>query len=310
MAVDDFAPETMAVLTRAREKAIARASARGLHADPIVLETISQQVLDRLPLLLIEPTRILDLGCGVGAQMSALSVMYPACEVTGLKLAFSSNTTARPGRKSAGSTAKKLLSKFKFSNKKLAQNIVLGDPHSLPFDDGKFDLVVSNLCLPFCQNPGEVFKEVSRVLSPGGTFLFSSLGPDTLLEYRQLWASIDTYPHVSGLIDMHDLGDAMLKAGLADPVLDRDSLNDDYPSVAALEDELQVFGLVNMAHGRRKGLMTPRLASFVRSEASRFTVGLELVHGHAWKAEFSSKRHSSNEEFRFPVSELQGSWKR
>ena len=102
----------------------------------------------------------------------------------------------------------------------------------------------------------------------------------------------------------------MLKAGLSDPVLDRSALNLDYPSVEKLENELQVFGLVNTAFGRRKGLMSSSAVSRVRNLESRFTVGLELVHGHAWKTEFSTKRHSSNDEYKIPVSELQGSWKR
>ena len=304
MAIDDFAPDDMAAVARAQGRAVRRAKARGLHADDAVLRFVSQQLLDRLPLLVVEPTQLLDLGCWSGGQFDGLHELYPECEITGLQLGGNISVSDET------SLQARLMSRLSQFGRKRKPKIVSGDPHLLPFVDQQFELVVSNLCLPFCQNPAAVFAEVSRVLRPGGAFLFSSLGPDTLLEYRQRWAQFDSYPHVSGLIDMHDLGDSMLKAGLSDPVLDRDTLKLDYPSVAALENELQVFGLVNTAFGRRKGLLTKGLSSKVSDTQSRFEVGLELVHGHAWKDEFQSERNSSVDEFRFPVSELQGSWKR
>jgi len=308
MSIDDFAPDSIERIVQARTKAKQRAKARGLQADDAVLRAISNQVLERLPLLLIEPKQILDLGCWGADHLDDLAAVYPEAEITGLELGPSITSLAE--QNTDGGKKKNWLNRIAAFGRRSSHKIVTGDPHNLTFPNERFDLVVSNLCLPFCQKPNAVFSEVARVLKPGGAFLFSSLGPDTLLEYRQRWAAVDEYPHVSGLIDMHDLGDAMLKSGLADPVLDRDELNLDYPSIAALENELQVFGLANTAHGRRKGLISPKKVSNVRNIESRFTVGLELVHGHAWKSEFSPKRHSSNDEYKFPVSELQGSWKR
>ena len=308
MAVDDFATESMARLVRTQQRAQRRARARGLRCDDAVLEAISQQVLERLPLLLIEPTQLLDLGCRGGQQFDALAALYPNCAITGVTL--DGADTRDEGIAAAKKPRPGWLNRFSLFDRAAVPEIVRADPHFLPFDDQHFDLVVSNLCLPFCQNPKQVFMEVARVLKPGGAFLFSSLGPDTLLEYRQLWAKLDRYPHVSGLIDMHDLGDSMLGAGLADPVLDRDTLRLEYPSVAALENELQVFGLVNLAHGRRRGLLAPTLVSQIHQESTPFSVGLELVHGHAWKAEHTRIKNSTNDEYRIPVSELKGSWKR
>lgn len=313
MAVDEFATESMARLVRAQQRARRRAVDRGWRADDAVLQAVSQQLLERLPLLLIEPKQLLDLGCRGGEQLGALASMYPDCTVQGVTLG-GSGVSEGGGEKAEKGSGKKpyagWFNRLKARARESTPDIVSADPHVLPFEDGSFDLVVSNLCLPFCQDPKRVFTEVARVLRTGGAFLFSSLGPDTLLEYRQLWAQLDNYPHVSGLIDMHDLGDAMLGAGLADPVLDRDTLRLDYPSVAALENELQVFGLVNLACGRRRGLMAPTMASQIRHQSTSFSVGLELVHGHAWKAEHTRSRNSTSDEYRFPVSELQGSWKR
>jgi len=322
MTADDFAPAAMDVVARAQARAQARARERGHKSDPLVLHTISTQLLERLPLLTITPQKVLDLGCRDGYQFAALNTLYPQAKLFGLEIGVAAGQKYSPAERAdqAGPETSRLrrwwhgLRVHTRSSQKLSATVQVGDAHALPFTDGQFDLVVSNLCLPFCADPRQVFAEVSRVLSPGGAFLFSSLGPDTLLEYRQRWEKVDTFPHVSGLIDMHDLGDAMLAAGLADAVLDRNNLQLDYPSVEALEDELQAFGLVNVAQGRRRGLMAKSAVSRVRNLSSRFLVGLELVHGHAWKGELNANRHSSNDEFHFPIDfpidDLRGSWKR
>ncbi len=313
MAVDEFATESIDRLMFAQRRARERARLRGLKADEAVLDFISQQVLERLPLLLIQPTRLLELGCRGGEQFAALASLYPDCVIQGVTLDASVGEAAS---RAADGWLNRLSARVhafgggRGLGQSSDQRIVSADPHALPYENTQFDLVVSNLCLPFCQDPKQVFMEVARVLRPGGAFLFTSLGPDTLLEYRRLWARHDTYPHVSGLMDMHDLGDAMLGAGLADPVLDRDTLRLDYPSVAALETELQVFGLVNLACGRRRGLLAPQLVSQIHQESAPFSVGLELVHGHGWKAEHTRTGSTNNDEFRIPVGELKGSWKR
>jgi len=263
MAAEEFAPEPMAFVARAQARAQQRASERGNSADPAVLHAISAQLLERLPLLAITPQRVLDLGCRDGYQFAPLRTLYPDAELFGLEIGpIAENSSSATGRSSnAGSGSTRLMRWWHGlqirtqSFKKVSAEVHIGDAHTLPFKDGQFDLVISNLCLPLCAQPAQVFADVSRVLAPGGAFLFSSFGPDTLLEYRQRWATVDAYPHVSGLIDMHDLGDSMLRAGLADPVLDRDNIRLDYPSVQALENELQAFGLVNVAQGRRRGLI-------------------------------------------------------
>ena len=50
--------------------------------------------------------------------------------------------------------------------------------------------------------------------------MFSSFGPDTLFELRAAWAEVDPGDHVHHFIDMHDYGDMLMAAGLADPVMD------------------------------------------------------------------------------------------
>ena len=265
-----------------------------------VFETIGNRLQLRLELLAIEPKRVLDLGCRSGYQLEALQQRYPEAQVVGADPA-----PGTPGLM-PGSWPSWLRRKPKFSER------VACDPHELPFDDECFDLVVSNLMLPWCHAPHRVFEEVARVLAPGGAFMFTSAGPDTLIEYRAAWAGIDSYPHSFGLIDMHDLGDTLMASGFAAPVLDRDNLFVDYPDIDALQNELRCLGAANLAVGRRSGLMSGSVRQRLKdglSEDGRFTVTLELVQGHGWKGELRPFVQSSGDDYKVSVDSLRGSWK-
>jgi len=140
--------------------------------------------------------------------------------------------------------------------------------------------------------------------------MFTTAGPDTLHEYRAAWAKIDVYSHEFGLIDMHDIGDSMIAAGFAAPVLDRDMFNVDYPSIGALQNELRQLGAGNIAYGRRRGLMAPDVKGLLDrySEApQRFLVSVELVHGHGWKGELGPSVQNSGSEYKISVDSLRGS---
>ena len=143
--------------------------------------------------------------------------------------------------------------------------------------------------------------------------MFTSAGPDTLIEYRSAWATIDSYLHDFGLIDMHDIGDTMMASGFAAPVLDRDTVKVDYPDVAALQHELRALGATNAASGRRPGLMSPTVRASlnqVTQRNERFVVSLELVQGHGWKGELHPSGKNTDDGYKVSVDELRGSWSR
>ncbi len=265
-----------------------------------VYETIGDRLQERLSLLAIQPKRVLDLGCRSGYQLEALQERYPEAQIIGADPA--------PGvaPRLPGSWPRWLRRKTQ------APQRVACDPHELPFADGSFDLVISNLLLPWCHAPHRVFEEAARVLSPGGAFMFTSAGPDTLIEYRSVWATIDSHLHGFGLIDMHDLGDTLMASGFAAPVLDRDNLQIDYPDIEALQEELRKLGAVNIANGRRSGLMSPNVRNALKTIAGgqRFPVTLELVQGHGWKGELRQAGTQSEDEYRVSVDSLRGSWNR
>jgi malonyl-CoA O-methyltransferase len=268
-------------------------------AHSAVFESVAQQLQERLGLLAIQPSRVLDLGCRTGYQLDALQEIYPDAQIVGCDLA-----TRKPV--ALPRSWPDWLRKRPRSPERL-----ICDPHELPFAPATFDLVVSNLLLPWSHSPHRVFEEAERILRPGGAFMFTTAGPDTLMEYRSAWAKIDSYMHSFGLIDMHDIGDSMMAAGFAAPVLDRDVLRVDYPSIRALQKELLSLGAANVASGRRLGLMAPGVIELLDSESAdkgRFVVSLELVHGHGWKGELHLSGKNTDSEYKIPVDSLRGSW--
>jgi malonyl-CoA O-methyltransferase len=144
--------------------------------------------------------------------------------------------------------------------------------------------------LQWC-DPDRAFREFARVLRPGGLLLFSSFGPDTLIELRKAWAAVDTRQHVHTFIDMHDLGDAVVRNGLAAPVLDVDRLQLTYSKVGDVIRDLKGIGAQNLAPERPRGLMGKQLfRAFCSAYESAYPgqalpVTYEAVYGHAWAPE-------------------------
>jgi len=269
------------------------AARESFSRDSAVFSDVSQRLMERLKLLAIEPDAVLDLGCRHGYQFDNLRAQFPRASLQGIDPAGPPEPQKRRwwplGRQSPG--------------------IISADPHNLPFADESFDLVVSNLLLPWCHDPALIFREVVRILRPDGAFMFTSAGPDTLQEYAQVWAEVDRAQHLFGLADMHTIGDELLAAGLSAPVLDRENIIIDYPSIDALQDELRELGAGNVASGRRAGLMAGSVRNKLRRKSGdgRFAVTLELVHGHGWKGALSAGRNNSGDDFTVSVESLRQS---
>jgi len=261
-------------------------------AHNAVFRDISERMLNRLDLLAIEPGRVLDLGCRTGYQFKALQARFPKAFLVG------TDPAGMPADSTGGW----------WRRRKIAQ-VISADPHCLPFADGSFDLIVSNLLLPWCHDPAAVFSEAARVLADNGALMFTSAGPDTLQEYARLWTNIDSAQHLFGLADMHQTGDEMLAAGFAAPVLDRENIMVDYASVDALQHEIRHLGAGNVACGRRAGLMSPNVRKLLRDNApdGRISITLEVVQGHGWKGALSPNRKNSTDEFSVSLDSLRQS---
>ncbi len=229
-------------------------------------------LLARMRPMTVEADTVLDLGAGTGNAIPLLQKRFRGARVIAVDGSGPMLQAARSKRS--------LLSK---------QREVQADAMALPFADGGIDVVFCNLLLPWFDRPDAVFAEVARVLRIDGLFAFSTLGPDSLIEIRQAWRAVDDGAHVIQFPDMHDLGDALVRAGLRDPVLDVDRLTVTYGGSEALFRDLTAVAARNSLRQRQPGLMgRGRLRRFVDTlfaSGTACSLTLELVYGHCWGGE-------------------------
>jgi len=258
------------------------ARAASAYAEQATIEReIGRRMLERLDLVKIEPRRILDLGCGTGAALPALKERYRQAQVIGIDASLE---MLRAGR--APATRLRWLLPFLASTRPL---LVAADAAALPFPARCAQLVWSNLMLLWAADPLPVIGEMHRVLDVGGLAMFTTLGPDTLKELRTSFA--DRQTHAQRFIDMHDIGDMLVNAGFADPVMDMEVLTLTYPDLDRMFADLRASGATCAAHDRPRGLMGKgvwrqmREAYDAHRRDGRLPATLEVVYGHAWKAE-------------------------
>jgi len=256
---------------RLARRAFARA-APGYDRCARVEQEVGARLLDHLDPVRIHPARVLDAGSGTGALARELARRYRGALVIELDL-------AEPMLRVARRKARRWFSRQRF---------VCADAERLPLTGHSMDLVFSNLLLQWCDDPVPVFEEFRRVLAPGGLLEFSTFGPDTLMELRESWAAVDPAVHVHAFADMHDVGDALVRSGFVDAVMDCERLTVEYPDVDALLGDLRGAGARNVSAGRRAGLTGRGRLAGMRSayEAMRrdgtIPATFEIVYGHAW----------------------------
>jgi malonyl-CoA O-methyltransferase len=95
---------------------------------------------------------------------------------------------------------------------------------------------------------------------------------------------------------MHDLGDALVRVGFAEPVLDVERYTLEYTEVAGLTGDLKAMGEINALAGRSRGLTGPRkfeamrAAYEARRRDGRLPATYEVVFGQAWSPRESAGR--------------------
>jgi len=273
-------------------------AATSYEKHDVLQQEVQSALLERLDFYTADPGRIVDVGAGTGRGTALLKKRYAKAEVIAIDLAL-------PMLRAAKQHA---------SWRKPFQR-VCAEATALPLADHSADVLHSNLCFQWIDDLQALFGECVRVLKPGGLLAFSSFGPDTLKELRASWAEADQQPHVSRFLDMHDVGDAMLAAGLRDPVLDVHRYTLTYSEPRKLLEELQGLGATNADQTRDRGLTGK--ARYKRMLAAYETMRLdgripatwEVVTAHAWGPPPGQGRRGADggEIASFSVDSLRGS---
>ena len=268
----------IAQIDRQAMRASFEKAASSYDAAAVLQQEVANRLVDRMDVMSMKPVSILDAGSGTGFVSQLLAERFPKAKITALDLAYNMLKQAKNKR-----TFKQRW------NKRF--NYVNAEVENLPFADASVELVISGLTLQWCQDMPKVFKEFKRVLAPGGLLLFSSFGPDTLKELRHSWAEVDDVPHVNAFADMHDVGDALLQSGFADPVMDMEMLTVTYKDVKTVMHDLKQIGAHNVMQGRSHKITgKDKLQKMINTYEQFRSDGLvpvthEIVYGHAWVPE-------------------------
>jgi len=247
-----------------------RASA-SYDAAAVLQRRVGDELLHRVDFFKLEPAVVVDLGAGTGRATAELKRRYRRATVIALDIA--------PGMLREARRHQRWFRRFER---------VCGDALRLPLAEASVDIVFSNLMLQWCGDLDVALGEVRRVLKPDGLFAFTTFGPDTLTELRAAWAAVDGYTHVNAFLDMHDIGDALGRAGLTEPVLDVDRVTLTYRDALEVMRDLKAIGAHNVTAGRPRGLTGRARLQQVKAayETSRrnglLPATYEVVYGAAW----------------------------
>ncbi|MBL1142219.1 MAG: malonyl-ACP O-methyltransferase BioC [Proteobacteria bacterium] len=262
-------------------------AAKNYDLYSLLQQTVVERLMESFEHINVKPLSILDLGSGTGYGASLLKHQFKKAQIYQTDL--SEEMLKRARKKTV-----RFLSKQRF---------LCADANKIPLPDNSIDLVFSNLMLQWCNDPDNVFAEIKRVLKPKGVFLFTSFGPDTLKELRASWQQADDGIHVNAFVDMHDIGDALIRNGMDAPVLNVEQIILMYDDCKQLLRELKNIGAHNVNRGRRKTLtgkqrfenMIEHYDTFrAKSQKNKFPATYEVIYGHAWKPDRNKVKGETN----------------
>jgi malonyl-CoA O-methyltransferase len=265
-------------------------AAKSYDEAAVLQKEVGARLLERLDYVRLQPECILDLGSGTGLCSTALNQRYKKAHIISLDIA--------PAMLQQAKNKLSWLEKT-FSGK---QRFICADADYLPLKDQSVDMIISNLTLQWCPDLDHTFSELRRVLKPDGLLMFTTLGPDTLKELRQSWQAVDENTHVHTFIDMHDVGDALLRSRFADPVMDMETITMTYRDARTLMQDLKTLGAHNASPARAKGLTGKRRLKSMLAAYEQFRTDnvlpatYEVVYGQAWTTQVKTSHPQSPEQ--------------
>jgi malonyl-CoA O-methyltransferase len=248
---------------------LAQQPAPWLHAEA------ARRMAERLSYIKLEPARLLEWSPHLGASTALLREAYPKAA----QWWFEPHAALRD--RSLAALQRPWWQRWQAPLAHYAETLPPVPP---------VDLLWANMSLHACPDLPETLGRWQSSLAVGGFVMFSCLGPDSFLELRTLFAREGWGAAGPQWWDMHDLGDLLVQAGFADPVMDQERLTLTWADVPAMLADLRALG-GNVAVLRHPGLRSrawreglfSRLET-LRNRDGRLALTLELVQGHAFKA--------------------------
>lgn len=232
----------------------------------------ARRMAERLPIVRMRPDTVLAWAPCVGGGSEVLQKAYPEARVLAVEpeAAARQPAAARPWWSFRRAPATPLA------------------PAELA--EGAGQLLWSNMGLHGSAEPQAVLRAWHRALAVDGFLMFSTWGAGTLQRLRDVYRDAGWPVPQAPLVDMHDLGDMLIEAGFADPVMDQETITLTWADAAAALAELRSLG-GNVALGRFPGLRTPRwrdrlagaLLQQARNAEGRIALDFEIVYGHAFR---------------------------
>ncbi|MCV2368298.1 biotin synthase [Roseateles oligotrophus] len=237
---------------------------------------VATRMAERLPIIKLQPRRVLQWSAFLGAAGALLGTTYPQAEQVCVEPSALLLARSEAGQKRAWWQA-------------LRGDAVVAVEAAEAVASGRAELVWANMCLHINTDLPAALAAWHAALAVDGFVMFSCLGPDSFVELRPIFERMAWGKTAPEWWDMHDIGDVMVGVGFADPVMDQERITLTWSDGNALLRDLRALG-GNMAPTRFKGLrgrawrqkLLNELES-LRAADGRLRLSLEVVYGHAFK---------------------------
>ena len=249
-------------------------------ASPWLHEEVARRMEERLQWIKLQPLRWVHwepVRGGLAAH-AALALRYP--KATGFVVEPSPDRARR---------AREALRKPWWSRSRWGGTT----PIFAPPEPGSAQMVWANMALHMAADPQALVQQWHQALEAEGFLMFSCLGPDTLLELRDLYRALGWPPPAHEFTDMHDWGDMLVHAGFAEPVMDMERITLTFETGQRALDELRQLGR-NLSVRRFQALRGRKwrdqlVQALDRQGAAlagphRVSLSFEVIYGHALKA--------------------------